>query len=169
MRYPCVIITDEVLAAARPLARQVAMRRTRASPIDALAGVLGEMAFAQYLYGDWRRHELRTNKGKADFDTIEVKASAFPFSTKLHLLVREDYADRRKPLCTVQIVIDVPDAHAGDIAAGTRAVLCGFATAEEIDAAPLKDFGSKLGGAGGYRCRYIPLSKLHPVTALKLL
>jgi hypothetical protein len=168
MKFPRVVITQEMLSAARELAREVAMRRTKASHVDALAGVLGEMAFAQYLYGDWRRHELRTNKGKADFDTIEVKASAFPFSTRLHLLVREDYAERRKPLCTVQIVLDVQDDHADDIPIGTQAILCGFATSEEIDAAPLKDFGSKLGGAGGYRCRYIPIGKLHPISELKL-
>jgi hypothetical protein len=167
MCYPSVTITAEMLAEARTLAREVSMRRTKASPVDALAGVLGEMAFAQYLYGDWRRHELRTNKGKADFDTIEVKASAFPFSTRLHLLVREDYAAKRKPLCTVQIVLDVKDAHAGDIPIGTQAILCGFATSEEIDAAPLKDFGSKQGSAGGYRCRYIAIGNLHPVSALK--
>lgn len=168
-RYPHVIVTSEMLSAARPLAQAVAMRRTKTSLIDALAGVLGEMAFAQYLYGDWRRHELLTNKGKADFDTIEVKASAFPFSTRLHLLVREDYAERRKPLCTVQIVLNVKDARAGDIPIDTHAVLCGFATSAEIDAAPLKDFGSKLGGAGGYRCRYIPITKLHPMSELSLL
>lgn len=169
MQFPRIIISDEIMAVARPLAREVAMQRTKASPVDALAGVLGEMAFAQYLYDDWRRHELRTNKGKADFDTIEIKTSAFPFSTRLHLLVREDYAERRKPLCTVQIVLDVKDAHAGDIPIGTHAILCGFATSEEIDAAPLKDFGSKLGGAGGYRCRYIPVRKLHSMTDLKLM
>jgi hypothetical protein len=169
MHFPHVTITDEMLKSARQIATEVAMQRTKASPVDALAGVLGEMAFAQYLYDDWRRHELRTNKGKADFDTIEIKASAFPFSTRLHLLVREDYAERRKPLCTVQIVLDVKDAHAGDIPIGTHAILCGFATSEEIDAAPLKDFGSKLGGAGGYRCRYIPISKLHPMSDLKLM
>ncbi len=168
MKYPRITISDEMIAAARPLSREVAMRRTKASAVDALAGVLGEMAFAQYLYSDWRRHELLTNKGRADFDTIEVKASAFPFSTRLHLLVREDYAAKRKPLCTVQIVLDVKDARAGDIPAGTFAILCGYATSDEIDAAPMKDFGSKLGGAGGYRCRYIPISKLHPMSELSL-
>jgi len=169
MRYSRVTISDEMMAEARPLAKMVAMKRTKASSVDALAGVLGEMTFAQFLYGDWRRHELRTNKGKADFDTIEVKASAFPFSTHLHLLVREDYAQKRKPLCTVQIILDVKDPHAGDIPINTNAVLCGFATSEEIDAAPLKDFGSKLGGAGGYLCRYIPITKLHPMSELRLL
>lgn len=166
MKFPRVTVTEEMMGEARSLAREVAMRRTKASAVDALAGVLGEMAFAQFLYGDWRRHELRSNKGKADFGTIEVKTSAFPFSMKLHLLVREDYAQKRKPLCTVQIVLDMKDARAGDIPIGTQAVLCGFATSDEIDAAPLKDFGSKLGGAGGYRCRYIPITKLHPMTEL---
>lgn len=168
MRFPRVTITGEMMAAARPLAREVAMQRTKASKVDALAGVLGEMVFAQFLYGDWRRHELRTNKGKADFGTIEIKTSAFPFSTNLHLLVREDYAAKRKPLCTVQIVLNVSDRHASDIPIGTPAILCGFATSDEIDAAPLKDFGSKHGGTGGYRCHYIPITQLHPMGELNI-
>ncbi len=168
MRYPRVTITEEMLASARLLAKEVEMQRTKASAVDALAGVLGEMAFAQFLHADWRRHELRTNKGKPDFGEIEIKASAFPFSTRLHLLVREDYARKRKPLCTVQIVLNVEDRRAVDIPAGTQAILCGFATSDEIDAAPLKDFGAKQGGAGGYRCHYIPITQLHPMDELRV-
>lgn len=167
MPYPRIFITDEMLGDADAWARRVAMRRTRTSSLDALAGVLGEMAFAQYLFGDWRKHQLGTNKGKADFDTIEVKTSAFPFSSRLHLLVREDYARNRKPLCYVQIVIDLPTISTS-VPANTPAILCGYATADEVDVAPLKDFGSKFGGVGGYRCRYIPLRQLHPVSKLRL-
>ncbi len=43
------------------------------------------------------------------------------------------------------------DRKANIITAGAKAYLCGFATAESVDNAPLKDFGSKLGGAGGYK------------------
>jgi hypothetical protein len=169
MAYPRITIGEEMLDAARPLARAVAIRRTKASPMDALVGVMGEFVFAQYLFGDWRRHQLGANKGKADFDTIEIKASAFPFTTRLHLLVREDYANKRKPLCYVQIVFDVASPQAKDIPPGAQAVLCGFATADEVDRAPLRDFGSKFGGAGGYRCRYIPLKQLHPMAELRLI
>jgi len=168
VRYPRVTITADMLREARAWAPRVKIQRTVASRIDALTGVLGEMAFAQFLFADWRRHQLGANKGKADFDTLEVKASAFPFSPKLHLLVREDYARSRKPLCYVQVIIDI-SARALDVPAGTQAVLCGYATCEEVDAAPLKDFGSKFGGDGGYRCHYLPVLRLHPIEDLRLI
>ena len=168
MRYPRVTITGEMLREASAWAQRVKMQRTVTSPIDALVGVLGEMAFAQYLFDDWHRHQLGANKGKADFDTIEVKASAFPFSPRLHLLVREDYAHSRKPMCYVQVIIDVA-SQTRDVPVNTEAVLCGYATAAEVDAAPLKDFGSKLGGRGGYRCHYVPLMRLHPIADLRLI
>lgn len=168
MDHPRIVVTDELLRAAEPLAREARIRRTKASPVDALTGVLGEMVFAQYLFGDWRRHQIRTNRGKADFDTIEIKASAYPFHGGLHLLVREDYASKRKPLCYVQIIFDVASREANDIPANTPAVLCGFATWQEVDRAPRKDFGSKLGDKGGYRCRYIPVRQLHPMNELRL-
>jgi hypothetical protein len=164
---PRILINADMLHDADAWAKRVAMRRTKASPIDALAGVLGEMIFAQYLFGNWRKHQLGANKGKSDFGTIEVKTSATPFSPRLHLLVREDYARKRKPLCTVQIVVDVA-RDARQIPINTFAMLCGYATSAEIDAAPLKDFGSKFGGDGGYRCHYIPISQLHPIGELRL-
>ena len=170
VRYPRVTITADMLSEARVWARRVEMQRTKTSSIDALVGVLGEISFAEFLFGDWHKHQLGANKGKADFDTIEVKASAFPFSSRLHLLVREDYAHSRKPMCYVQVILDVP-SESRDVQVNTNAVLCGYATAAEVDAAPLKDFGSKLGGRGshgGYRCRYIPLTQLHPIQELRL-
>jgi hypothetical protein len=86
---------------------------------------------------------------------------------KLNLLVREDYAQKRKPKYYVQLIVDVKDTKANSIPAGTCVYLCGYATAEEVDKAPLKDFGSKLGNIGGYRCHYIPIVQLRPVTELK--
>ncbi len=164
--YPYVFITQEMLTEAQRLIPETKVNRTVASHIDTLTGHLGEFVFAAYLFGDWQKHRVGKNKGKTDFDQFEIKASAFPFNHKLHLLVREDYAKKRKPPYYVQIIIDVKDRKANAIPANACAYLCGYATSAEVDKAALKDFGSKLSAQGNYHCHFIPISKLHPVADL---
>lgn len=164
--YPYILITQEMIDEAVRLIPHTKVERTVASKIDTLTGHLGEFIFAQFMFNNWRKHWVGRNKGESDFGDFEIKTSAFPANNKLNLLVREDYAQKRKPRFYVQIIIDVESPRADTITEGTRAYLCGFATSEEVDAAPLKDFGSKNGTAGGYRCHYIPISRLKPVTLL---
>jgi hypothetical protein len=96
---------------------------------------------------------------------VEVKTSAFPLRDSLNLLVREDYGNKRKPPFYVQVILDVSSAKANLIPIGTKAIVSGWATAREVDAAPLRDFGSKLGGRGGYRCYHIPIHALHDMAS----
>lgn len=78
MSYIDVPITGEMLDVAAQTVEQVRVNRTVASPYDTLAGILGEMAVAQWFFGDWRKHDLTDTKGKADIlGRIEVKTSAF--------------------------------------------------------------------------------------------
>lgn len=164
MSIPSIVITVDMLEYCTvERLRALTVNRTKASPIDTLAGALGEMVWAQYRYGDWRVHNLEKNRGRTDFADVEIKTSAFPFSNTLHLLVREDYAQKRKPRRYVLVIIDIPSPKA-PILAGIHAYICGFATAQEVDAAPRKDFGSKFGKDGGYRCHYIGIGGLHPIT-----
>ena len=161
--YPQVNITSEMIEAAKILEQTVKVNRTIASKIDTIAGILGEFAFAQYFFGDWQKHRVGKNKGEVDFPDIEIKTSAFPFNSRLNLLVREDYAIKRKPPFYIQIIIDVASPKADEILPGTRAFVCGFASSKDIDAAPKRDFGSKLGGDGGYACHHICIVDLHPM------
>lgn len=165
--YPFVVITQEMLNEAQRLIPSTKINRTIASKIDTLCGHLGEFVFADYMFGNWQQHNVGKNKGESDFGEYEIKTSAFPFNEKLHLLVREDYAKKRKPAYYVQVIIDVNDTKAENIAPGTYAYLCGYATAAQVDKAPLKDFGSKLKKEGGYRCHYIPIKDLKPLSELK--
>lgn len=162
--YPFVTITEEMVATAKKMIRAVDVNRTKASPIDTLTGILGEFAFAQYFYGDWEKNRVGKNKGEVNFKDIEIKASACPFSEKLHLLVREDYALKRKPPFYIQVILDVDSFRVTDIPPGTKAYICGFATFGEVDRAPKKDFGSKYGGKGGYKSHHIPITELHPMS-----
>jgi hypothetical protein len=161
--YPSVVVTQEMIDKAKKLIPSTRVFRTIASKIDTLTGHLGEFAFADYFYGNWRNHRVGKNKGETDFEDIEIKTSAFPFSESLNLLVREDYAQKRKPSFYVQVIIDVDSRDARDIAVGTKAYICGFASAEEVDNASKRDFGSKFKRAGGYQCHYINIKALHPM------
>jgi hypothetical protein len=161
---PFIVISQQMIEEAQRLIPATRVTRTIASEIDTLTGHLGEFAFAQFFLGDWQRHRVGKNKGEIDFGDIEIKTSAFPFSTRLNLLVREDYAQKRKPRFYIQIVIDVQSSHASSIAPDVKAFICGFASAEEVDAAPKRDFGSKHGKSGGYLCHYIPITRLRPIT-----
>lgn len=160
-----IVITPEMLYAAELASGLVHVNRTIASPIDTLTGVLGEMVWAEYYFGDWRKHNLITNKGQADFKGIEIKTSAFRFNPKLNLLVREDYSRKRKPTFYVQIILDIPPGQRR-IEPNSVAVICGFATAQEVEQAPLRDETKKGGGAAGYRTKFIPILQLHPIQEL---
>jgi hypothetical protein len=96
--YPKVELTEQMISAAKAMVDKVRVKRTVASKIDTLAGILGEFAFAQYFFGDWTKNRVGSNKGDIDFTNIEIKTSAFPFRGNLNLLVREDYAQKRKPV-----------------------------------------------------------------------
>jgi hypothetical protein len=160
-----VVITAEMLHAAELATGLVHVNRTIASPLDTLTGILGEMVWAQYYFGDWNKHNLIRNKGQADFNSIEIKTSAFRFNPKLNLLVREDYSKNRKPNYYVQIIIDV-QARLPKILPNTNAFICGFATTDEVEQAPLRQETKKGGGSAGYRTKFIPILKLHPIQEL---
>jgi hypothetical protein len=165
-QYPFVTLTSEMIDEATALVPATRVMRTVASKIDTLAGHLGEFAFAEHFYGSWRQHRVGRNRGQVDFPGIEIKTSAFPIRDTLNLLVREDYAAMRKPPFYVQVILDVPDKKADAVAPGTKAYVCGFASADEVDRSPLRDFGSKFGGSGDYRCHYIAIRDLHPIEEL---
>ena len=162
-------ITRDMLEEAKKVAPSIRVNRTKASPYDAEVGVIGEFIFAEWFLQNWKLHDPYSIKGKVDFfDEIEIKTSAFPFSKNLNLLVREDYANttKRRPKFYIQVIIDLPYA-GGKIKTGLNCILAGFATREEVEIAEKKDFGSKYGGKGGYRCKYIPIHALHPMNGFK--
>lgn len=168
-RYVEVRLTEEMLRATRDAEPSARVNRTKASQIDTITGLAGELAFAEWFFGDWRKHDLLSTKGKIDIaDKIEIKTSAFPFSDRLNLLVREDYTVARKPDYYVQVIIDVNDRRANALSPGLNCIISGWATHVDVDAAPLRDFGSKQGGLGGYRCKYIAIKNLHPMSEFPL-
>lgn len=159
-----------MLRNARTRIPDLSIVRTKTSQFDTLYGILGEYCFAQWFLGEWESHSKKDTKGNIDFfNKVEIKTSAFPFSENLNLLVREDYALKRKPEFYVQTIIDLPKNGYSGPSAQLKCILAGYATSEEVDLAPSKDFGSKFGGKGGYKCKYISIKNLKPMDELKLI
>ena len=73
--YPHIIITQEMIDEAKRLIPQTKVERTVASKIDTLTGHLGEFAFAQFMFNDWRKNLVGRNKGESDFGDFEIKTS----------------------------------------------------------------------------------------------
>jgi hypothetical protein len=113
---PVIKISKEMIEDATLRAPSVAVNRTQTSSYDTMYGILGEYCFAQWFVGNWISHSKLDTKGKTDFfGKIEIKTSAFPFSEKLNLLVREDYARKRKPHFYVQTIINTPNPNYSSI------------------------------------------------------
>jgi hypothetical protein len=169
MDYDTIVLNQEMVAHAATLEDAVRVNRTVASEVDTFGGILGEFAFAEWFYGDWRRHQVGANKGDVDFPElgVEIKTSVYPFSVWLNLLVREDYAATRSPDAYVQVILDAKTKVATDIPVGTLAYICGWATSAEVSSAPKKDMGSKVASRGGYLCHKIPIRALHPMKELR--
>lgn len=163
MDRPTIDITAEQIEAATALVPANQVHRTRVSPVDTLGGILGEFAFAQWLTGDWRNHEVGSNKGKADlFGLVEVKTSIYPFRETLNLVIREDYGAKFKDVY-VQIIINVTDSYRKEIVPGTRAILCGFATHEHATRRPAQPMRMSGGTATPYKVFTLPISQLEPM------
>lgn|GEM_PF-4208826 len=155
---PTVFLTREMVAVAIKLGPRARMQRTRAGLYDAEVGILGEFVFARWRHGSLYACNVGENIGRRDFREAEIKASLTPWRAGLHLFVREDYAAKRKPPAYVQVIVDGTQTRG--IEPGARAILAGWASAEDVDAAPLVDPGAKGGGAAGFRVHALPLAAL---------
>ena len=157
---PRVMITQEMLDVANDLVNEVQVHRTRTSPVDTLSGIIGEFAFAEWFYGDWRNNEVGDTIGRPDFeDRIEVKTSVFPLSSRLNLPIREDYARSRQPDYYIWCCIDVPSKYEKEISPGREVAVVGWATGEDAHSAPLRN----MGWVRSYRCYLTPVPDLLPM------
>lgn len=157
---PRVVITEDMLAAANDLVVEVQVHRTRTSPVDTLSGILGEFAFAEWFYGNWRSNEVGYTIGQPDFEgRIEVKTSVFPLSSRLNLPIREDYARSRQPDYYIWCCIDVPSKYEKEILLGREVAVVGWATGEDAHSASLRN----MGWVQSYRCHLTPVPELLPM------
>jgi len=147
------------------------MRRTRASPYDAYIGTLGELVWVKLRHGHIENFDTLNTRGQVDDVAmvmheswqIEVKTSKTRISPYSHLMVREDYAQRRQP--DVYVLVLLPQSQ--PIYAERDAFVCGWATHAEVIARPLRERHSHhTGQAQGFRCHEIPVRELRPLSEL---
>ena len=147
------------------------MRRTRASPWDAYIGTLGELVWAKLRHGHIDQFDTLNTRGQVDDVAagahaswqIEVKTSKTRISPYSHLMVREDYAQRRRP--DVYVLVLLPQSQ--PIFAERDAFVCGWATHPEVLAhLPRERHSHHTGSAQGFRCHEIAVHELHPLTEL---
>lgn len=154
---PRIKITNAMLVFAKEKEKDVAVMRTKTSPVDALAGAIGEVAFAQWFYGDWRKNEVGLNQGRPDFEgLVDVKTSVYPLSNRLNLPIREDYARARCPALYVWCCINVPSPYEKDIRSGLDVAIVGWTTGKKGNSAPL----GYMGWVRSYRCHLTPVPEL---------
>ena len=153
---PRIEITAEMMHQAMKLRDEITVNRTRENDQDAVIGALGEFAFAEWKYGDWRKNNVGKSKGKHDFKGgIEIKTSARKYSPTLHLMVREDYAQSRIANFYVQALIDAePGERIGE---GCAVFLVGFCKGETVKEAAVMDFW------GAFRVKAVPFYRLSPM------
>lgn len=161
-----VEITPDMMHYANNLHSKLKMDRTVESDIDSLVGLMGELVFASWFYGDYMKGntlaEIKENFGQPDFDRkFEIKASCHRYSEFLNLPVREDYAKKRTPQYYVQVLFDTDklaiDTH-------THALLIGWI--DGYQATENKE-PKTMGRVTSYKCYLTPFKELHPMSDLK--
>ena len=161
---PIVKISQLMIDYSKKIKNEVEMTRTKVSPIDAESGVLGELVFAKWWYGDWNINELLENKGKPDFEgNIEIKSSVFPFSEKLHLPIRQDYAEKRCPPFYIFVCFNVSNRYKKLITAATQAIIVGWTDGKTAHEGKLE----YMPGVKGFKCYLTPVPKLRPMNELR--
>ncbi len=162
-----VKITADHLAAAERLVPHNGIARTKVSAVDTLGGILGELVFAEWLTGDWRNHEVGSNKGRADLmGLLEVKTSVYPYSERLNLVIREDYGAKFKPVY-VQLIVDIPDKANKAITAGLPVIICGFATHAEAVSRPPRALPMGQGRETPFKVFTTPITRLRPMAEFR--
>ena len=143
------------------------MRRTRASPADAYLGILGELAWAVWRYGDAAQFDTLGTKGQVDdaLSGVEIKTSKTRVDVRSHLMVREDYAQKRRAAFYVLALVPFAQADGAE----TDVFLCGWATHDELVARPPVERVSRhTGKPQGYKCYEILCADLHGMRELRL-
>ncbi|BCX05308.1 MAG: hypothetical protein KatS3mg053_3246 [Candidatus Roseilinea sp.] len=162
-----VEIDDAMRRRASDVAGARQIQRTRASPVDAYIGALGELVWAKLRYGDIGRAGVLGAKGQVDDISpdaqIEIKTSKTAVHERAHLMVREDYARARQP--TAYVLVLIPEGQSDG--EEETAFVCGWATHEEVLRSPrIERRSNKTGSLQGYRCYEVAARDLHPIAEL---
>lgn len=157
-----ITITDEIMHAAEVWAERIQRSDSRAgfkesfagrNRAQELAGVLGHLAAGEYMFADWQKalRSIEAGPDEPDFiykeRTLDVKTAGGDHDR--FILVPVAKFQKRKH-----------DVYIGAQLKESRKVwIWGYATREEVAAAPVRDFGLA-------PAHYIPLRNLNPISGL---
>lgn len=161
------ILDEPFLKSARKRAgEQRPITRTPGSNIGHLVGLIGEMVFVDWLWGDWRLHDPASTHGKADVaGCIEVKCSAYPVAEACRMLCRDDYMEKRQPEFYVQVIIDTRSKTDEEIPPGILARIAGWTDHATFSAAPKERLEGKDGRPLDYLTYVLPKVQWRPMSA----
>lgn len=159
-KYPYTFVKQEMIDYAQSIEKDVRVDRTRNSLHDTIIGVVGELIFLKWYYGDWKSNVgLLGKMGQVDIGgLVEIKASATSMQGPVHLLVREDYFEKRIPQAYVQVIFDTTNGKKNTIYDGIKAYIVGWC--EHQDVANGKTFNY------GYPCKAVNIKDLYPMDTL---
>ncbi len=170
MCYIDIEITHDMLAAAIEFMPNVRGTRDITTDRSAQLFLISEFAFAEWFLGDWRRHPFRETNCETNFmDSTEMRSSAARyFSNRLKLLVKQPYVNIRNANYYVNAIIVTHETHVPALQAGWTCRICGWETDAEVRAAPVDYFPVGDGHPARFRCHYIPISDLQPMSTFPI-
>lgn len=160
---PWVIITEELLEEAKSLIPRIQLHNERANDFDALTGTIGELAFAQWIYGDFRKHTVGRNFGKSDFEGIEVKTSLHTLTRNRHLIAKASYVEARPAAFYVQCFVNSSTPRRGPLV-GDTVFIAGWLTKDQLLKLGREHWEiTREGKPTGIRTLRVPLPRLNPM------
>lgn len=160
---PWMIITEELLQEAKSLIPKIQLHNERANEFDALTGTIGELAFAEWLYGDFRKHTVGRNFGKADFKGIEIKTSLHTLTNSRHLIAKASYVESRPAAFYVQCFCNSSTPRRGPLV-GDTVFIAGWLAKDELLKLGREHWEvTRDGEQTGIRTLRVPLPRLNPM------
>ena len=163
---PTITITKDMIDEYHRLAQSLKeqnragiLDHTHQRPTAPMIGHLGEMIFAQWKFGDFRKHNINKNWGDEDYPGYEIKASGTPMSGRVSLMCKEWLMENKEYAKYVQVIIDI--ARGATPKPGDTAYIIGWATHDE-----LKDGIIRSWPGATHKAYSLDISKLHPMKEL---
>lgn len=158
-----ISISEEMRNFAAEVAKNNRIRRHECSENGGYIGALGEAVWCLYRYGsqDWKSRALDIKPGSIDDNnpllSVEIKTSKVASPGHCHLVVKEEYTQKRRPDVYTQIFLLSSEADFEE----TVAYIMGFATHDQVTKAPLeRPYISKLKKYQDYFTFRIPVAHL---------
>lgn len=160
---PWFVITEEIFKEAKALVPLIQLQNDRANEFDALTGTIGELVFAEWLFGDFHKHAVGSNFGDSDFKGIEIKTSLTALTRRKHLIAKANYVEARPTDFYVQCFIHSTTPKRGPLV-GDTVFLAGWLDKDQLLQSGKEHLEvTREGLETGIRTIRVPLPDLNPM------